>query len=108
MASSRRQRLTDHARPTDEARYFLITVTNCPTLLERTQQYQQPQHARCQDNMLVPHVLDHLGVTHADSYERLLYNTMRGELQGTLRAYLQRTERRHPISLVFDLSSMEW
>lgn len=108
MSSSRRERLTSQVRPRDDDLYFLITVTNCPTLLERTRQYQQPHDARCQANMLVPYVLNHLGVTHSDSYERLLYNTMRGELERMLRVYLRRTERRHPISLVFDLSSMEW
>ena len=68
-------------------RYFLITMTNYPNLIMRTQQYQHP-----------------LDYKDPAQYERFLYNTLRFELEGSIRGYLLRTQRPYPINLVFDLS----
>ncbi|CAF1457023.1 unnamed protein product [Rotaria sordida] len=65
--------------------YFLITITNYPNLLQRTLQYQQSPNQQ---------------------YETILYNTLRFELEECIRAYLQRTHRLFPISLIIDLSNI--
>ena len=44
---------------------------------------------------------------HSEEHERYLYNTLRFDLQETIRAYLQRTRQSYPISLVFDMSDIE-
>ncbi|CAF3104638.1 unnamed protein product [Rotaria sp. Silwood2] len=94
-----------------ENQYFLITITNYPNLLHRTQQYQQSPNQqwqqRLQDGMLVPNIPIHFGIAHTEEHETILYNTLRFELEECIRAYLQRTPRLYPINLVFDLSNME-
>ncbi|CAF1502334.1 unnamed protein product [Rotaria sordida] len=42
----------------------------------------------------------------SDQYETILYNTLRFELEECIRAYLQRTHRLFPISLIIDLSNI--
>jgi hypothetical protein len=63
---------------------FMIIISNC--------------------QQLIPGVVVHFGTTNYCDYERSLYNTVRFELQETIRAYLRRTRQPHPIHLVFDMS----
>jgi hypothetical protein len=57
--------------------------------------------------MLIPGVPIHFGTADTDVHERLLYNTLRFELQEAIRAYLHRTRRLYPINFVFDMSAIE-
>jgi hypothetical protein len=57
--------------------------------------------------MFVPGVPIHFGTVHTAEYERLLYNTLRFELQESIRAYLHRTRQLYPINFVFDMSTIE-
>ncbi|CAF4613440.1 unnamed protein product, partial [Rotaria magnacalcarata] len=41
-----------------------------------------------------------------EQHERFLYNELRFELEDSIRAYLQRTRRPYPISMVLDLSEI--
>ncbi|CAF5123268.1 unnamed protein product, partial [Rotaria sp. Silwood1] len=86
-----------------ENQYFIITITNYPNLLQRTQSYQQPPNnewqQRFRGGMLAPNVPIHFGVAHTEEHETLLYNTLQFELEECIRAYLQRTQRLYPINL---------
>lgn len=42
-----------------------------------------------------------------EEYERMLYNTLRFELQQLIQGYLQRTRLPFPINLVFDFSGVQ-
>ena len=44
-----------------------------------------------QEGRLIPGVVIHFGSANSDEHERLLYNTVKYELQETIREYLQRT-----------------
>ena len=44
---------------------------------------------------------------YVEEHERILYNTLRFELQETIQAYLQRTRQAYPINLVFDFSGVQ-
>ncbi|CAF5019821.1 unnamed protein product, partial [Rotaria sp. Silwood1] len=57
--------------------------------------------------MLAPNAPIHLGMSHTEEHELLLYNTLRFELEERIRAYHQRTQRLYPINLVFDLFHMD-
>ncbi|CAF1366076.1 unnamed protein product [Rotaria sordida] len=91
--------------------HFLITITNYPNLLQRTQDFQQSPNQQWQQRfrggMLIPNVPIHFGMAHTTEHETILYNTLRFELEESIRAYLQRTRRSYPISLVFDFSNMD-
>ncbi len=54
----------------------------------------------------MPGVVVHFGTSHTDEHERLLYNTIRFQIQEIIREYLQRTRRTYPIYLLFDMSDM--
>ncbi|CAF3779968.1 unnamed protein product [Rotaria sp. Silwood1] len=88
-----------------ENQYFIITITNYPNLLQRTQSYQQPPNnewqQRFRGGMLAPNVPIHFGVAQTEEHESetLLYNTLQFELEECIRAYLQRTQRLYPINL---------
>lgn len=56
--------------------------------------------------MLIPDIMIHFGTSHSDEHERLLYNTMKYQIQQSIRAYLQRTRRRYPIYFIFDMSDL--
>ena len=44
------------------------------------------------------------GTIPVDQYERRLYNTVKFQLEETIREYLRRTRRPYPIHLIFDMS----
>jgi hypothetical protein len=56
--------------------------------------------------MLIPGVLVHFSQQHTSEHERLLYNTVRFQIEEIIREYLQRTQRPYPIYLIFDMSDM--
>ncbi|CAF1681784.1 unnamed protein product [Rotaria magnacalcarata] len=93
-----------------QSRYFLITMTNYPNVLLRTQQYQEPpiqqymQHYR--GAIFIPNTSFRIGIDGSEQYERFLYTTLRFELEESIRTYLQRTQRLYPVNLVFDLSNI--
>ncbi|CAF3694563.1 unnamed protein product [Rotaria socialis] len=93
-----------------QSRYFLITMTNYPNVLLRTQQYQEPpiqqyiQHYR--GAIFIPNTSIRIGIDGSEQYERFLYTTLRFELEESIRTYLQRTQRLYPVNLVFDLSNI--
>ncbi|CAF4064054.1 unnamed protein product [Rotaria sp. Silwood2] len=107
-SSSNRGRIQMHSTTVSENQYFLITITNYPNLLNRTQSYQQQPNNELQQRlrvgMLAPNAAIHFGIAHTEEHEILLYNTLRFELEECIRAYLQRTQRLYPINLVFDLT----
>lgn len=76
---------------TTDNRHFVITLTNFPNLLLRTQHYQQ-----LPTNPIVLRYQNH---------EQFLYNELRINLQENVQAYLQRTELPYPINYVFDYSN---
>ena len=84
--------------------HFLITMANYPQLLRCPEHYHPPTSI---GDRLMPGVLVHFGPTNADEHERLLYSTVKYELQETIREYLHRTQRTPPIQLFFDMSDME-
>ncbi|CAF3104492.1 unnamed protein product [Rotaria sp. Silwood2] len=65
-------------------------------------QWQQ----RLRGGMFVPNIPIHVGIAHIEEHETILYNTLRFELEESIRAYLQRTRRSYPINLVFDFSNI--
>ncbi|CAF2104341.1 unnamed protein product [Rotaria magnacalcarata] len=110
MASSNR-RVMHGQRPTHrEPEYFMITLTNFPTLLEHTTQYQQPSDERYiqqrSDAIVIPNRPIRIGIDDSEEHERFLYTTLRFEIEESIRAYLQRTHRSFPITMVFDLSNI--
>ncbi|CAF4624308.1 unnamed protein product [Rotaria sp. Silwood2] len=111
MASSNQPELYVQPATATRNQYFLITITNYPNLLQRTQHYQQSPNQQWQQRlrggMLVPNIPIHFGLAHTEEHETILYNTLRFELEESIRAYLQRTRRLYPINLVFDLSNIE-
>ena len=145
MASSNRQLI--YGQPTTaitQSHYFLITMTNYPNALLRTQQYHEPPiQVICNDHfrpmhsficrksfqtrnlkldiyvlfvlfqqyiqqyrgaIFIPNTPMRIGIDGSERYERFLYTTLRFELEESVRAYLQQTQRLYPINLVFDLS----
>ncbi|CAF1348614.1 unnamed protein product [Rotaria magnacalcarata] len=111
MASSNKR--VNHLQTTtaiQSQHYFLITITNYPNVLQRTQQYQQPpNHQYLQQHhgaVFAPNQPIRIGMDDSDQHETFLYNTLRFELEESIRAYLRRTRRLYPINLVFDLSSI--
>ncbi|CAF4784307.1 unnamed protein product, partial [Rotaria sp. Silwood2] len=69
--------------------YFLITITNYPNLLQRTQHYQQSPNQQWQQrlrgSMLVPNIPIHVGIAHIEEHETILYNTLRFALEESIR-----------------------
>jgi hypothetical protein len=55
--------------------------------------------------MLIPGVRVHFGTAHTDDRERLLYNTLRFQLEQIILTYLRQTHRTNPIYFVFDMSN---
>ncbi|CAF2806169.1 unnamed protein product [Rotaria sp. Silwood2] len=110
-SSSPRSGISLRTTSISEPKYFLITITNFPNLLNRTQVYQQPSNnelqQRLRGGMLVPNERIHFGLAHSEEHELILYNTLRFELEECIRAYLQRTQRLYPINLVFNLSDID-
>ncbi|CAF3394734.1 unnamed protein product [Rotaria socialis] len=92
-----------------QQRYFVITATNFPNLLQRTRLLQElpehhPQHV---NDMSGSNESAYVDTRHFEErHEQLLYNTFRFELQEIIQAYLQRTRQPYPISLVFDFSGV--
>lgn len=56
--------------------------------------------------MLMPGVRVHFGTGHSNERERLLYNTLRFQLEQLMRSYLFQTGQSHPIYFVFDMSNL--
>ncbi|CAF4390187.1 unnamed protein product, partial [Rotaria magnacalcarata] len=101
-----------HEQPTTaitQSRYFLITMTNYPNALLRTQQHQEPPiHVLRNDyqyiqqyrgTILIPNTSIRIGIDVSEHYERFLYTTLRFELEESIRTYLERTQRLYPINL---------
>lgn len=76
-------------------RHFLITMTNSPQFLARSEQYRR-------DELNLIEMLDDPNDTNAR--EAALYNTLKQQCQQALRSYLEQTEKQYPITLVFDMS----
>jgi hypothetical protein len=55
--------------------------------------------------MLIPAIAVHFGSVYTEEHERLLYNTLKFQLQEAIRTYLQRTQQPTPIHLIFDMSN---
>ncbi|UJR07038.1 hypothetical protein I4U23_011326 [Adineta vaga] len=87
--------------------YFIITITNYPHLTQRTARYQGFDETCCHQSqhgsMFIPGVLVHFGAASTDEHERLLYNTVRYQIQQSIRTYLRHTRQSYPIHLVFDM-----
>ena len=47
----------------------------------------------------------HMGLEQSEAHKGVLLNTLKRDLEEAVRAYLHRTQRAYPISLVFDISS---
>jgi len=56
--------------------------------------------------MLIPGVRVHFGTVPTNDHERLLYNTLRFQLEQIIRTYLCQTHQMHPIYLIFDMSGI--
>ncbi|CAF4479778.1 unnamed protein product [Rotaria magnacalcarata] len=93
-----------------QSRYFLITMTNYPNVLLRTQQYQEPPIQQYiqqyRGAIFIPNTSIRIGIDGSEHYEGFLYTILRFELEESIRTYLQRTQRLYPINLVFDLSNI--
>lgn len=99
MASNRRCK-NDQLPSLRSNRYFLITMTNFPWLLNRSAR-RHPPHAFQQS------VTAELQAGHIASREALLYNTLKYRLEQALRSYLEQTEQMRPISLIVDMTDMQ-
>ncbi|CAM4983877.1 unnamed protein product [Rotaria socialis] len=90
---------------------FLITLTNHPTLLQRTLHFQQAPDVQYIEQrnggMFMSDRPVNIGMDHSEQHERFLYNELRFELEDSIRVYLQRTRRSFPISMVLDLSNIQ-
>lgn len=71
--------------------HFVFIITNCPSLLSNTLEYQQ--------GMIIndPNI---------SSTERSLYLQLFRRLQAAVNDYLRQTQRPIPVHLVFDFSQM--
>ena len=87
-------------------RYFLVTMTNFPELLDRTAR-RHPPHAFQQSTMAGPHAMAELRAVDSATREAMLYNTLKYELEQALRSYLEQTEQMRPISLIVDMTNMQ-
>jgi len=54
--------------------------------------------------MFIPGVRVHFGTVYTNAHQRLLYNTLRFQLEKIMQAYLFQTHHLHPIYFVFDMS----
>ena len=109
MASSRpnQRRCQNGQRPVLASnRYFLITMTNFPDLLNRTAR-RHPPHAFQLSAASGPRTMAELRVLDNAARETVLYNTLKYELEQALRSYLEQTEQMCPISLIIDLTNMQ-
>ncbi|CAF1615482.1 unnamed protein product, partial [Adineta ricciae] len=83
--------------------YFVITFINCQRPSGPSQQYQtfdqSPDHQSRRECMLVPGLRVHFGFVSTDAHERLLYNTVRYQIQQIIQAYLRHTRLPNPNSL---------
>lgn len=87
-------------------RYFMITLTNFPDFLDRTDRYQTRQISVV-PNCEGPNLRAQLAALDSEVRESILYNTLKYEFQQTLRTYLEQTEKAFPISLVFDMTDLK-
>ncbi|CAF1596215.1 unnamed protein product [Rotaria magnacalcarata] len=89
---------------------FLITLTNHSTLLQNTSRFQQAPDVQyieqLEGGIFISNRPVNIGMDHSEQHERFLYNELRFELEDSIRAYLQRTRRPYPISMVLDLSDI--
>lgn len=109
MASSRYhspQWLGVHPSILQENRYFMITITNFPNFLTRTDRYQTPRTSVI-PNIDSPAVRARFEALDGEIRESILYNTLKYEFEQALRTYLEQTEELYPISLVFDLTDFK-
>lgn len=111
MASSRScrcpvQRSIGLADVVGGSHYFIITATNFPYLVMQTESHRASPESDA-PAMLNPNTYVHLGHVDADVHEALLTNTLKHEIEQAVRSYLEQTQRRYPISLVFDMSHLQ-
>ncbi|CAF1543899.1 unnamed protein product [Adineta ricciae] len=89
--------------------YFVITFINCQRPSGPSQQYQtfdqSPDHQSRRECMLVPGLRVHFGFVSTDAHERLLYNTVRYQIQQIIQAYLRHTRLPNPNSLILNAAS---
>ena len=85
--------------------YFMITLTNYPRFLARSEQYHTPPRDEL-PVILEPNTLVHFGAMDSNTRELLLYNTVKYEFEQALRSYLEQTERLYPLSMIFDMRDM--
>lgn len=117
MASCNRR--NPHVRPEVpliQPRYFIIAITNFPHLLRGTRPLQEltssyppppPPHPQYGNDMHPPNgPMSVNRYPSEDPQERMLYNTLRQELQEVIQGYLQRTRLPYPICLVLDFSGV--
>ncbi|CAF3548061.1 unnamed protein product [Rotaria socialis] len=110
MASSNRQRTHTQQSANGNDQVFLITLTNHSTLLQNTSYFQQAPDVQYieqrNSGIFISNRPVNIGIDHSEQHERFLYNDLRFELEHSIRAYLQRTRRPYPISMVLDLSNI--
>ncbi|CAF2100991.1 unnamed protein product [Rotaria magnacalcarata] len=110
MASSNRPRTQTQQSANRSDQVFLITLTNHPTLLQNTSRFQQAPDVQYieqrEGGIFISNRPANIGMDHSEQHERFLYNELRFELGDSIRAYLQRTRRPYPISMVLDLSDI--
>ncbi|CAF1268723.1 unnamed protein product [Rotaria magnacalcarata] len=108
LSNRPRTQIQQSANGTDQV--FLITLTNHSTLLQNTSRFQQAPDVQYieqrEGGIFISNRSVNIGVDHSEQHERFLYNELRFELEDSIRAYLQRTRRPYPISMVLDLSDM--
>ena len=100
MASSRRHPTRCLSTPPcvlTTNRYFLITITNFPYFLTRSAPYHEAdlEHTLALDDPNDP-----------NAREAILYNTLKHQFEQALRSYFEQTEKRYPMTIVFDMRDM--
>ncbi|CAM4816992.1 unnamed protein product [Rotaria magnacalcarata] len=104
MASSNRPRTQTQQSANGSDQVFLITLTNHPTLLQNTSRFQQAPDVQYieqrEGGIFISNRPVNIGMDHSEQHERFLYNELRFELEDSIRAYLQRTRRPYPISML--------
>lgn len=89
-----------------DQRYFMITVTNFPNFLARTDRYQTPRISVI-PKIERPNMRAQFAALDSEVSESILYNTLKNDIEKALRTYLEQTEQLYPISLVFDMSDLK-
>lgn len=56
----------------------------------------------------MPGVRLHFGTAYTDARERLLYNTLRYQLEEIMRSYLFHTNHISPVYFIFDMSNVNF